>query len=330
MTQDSEAQAVLRVADLRVEFPGRSRPLAALDGLHLEIRYGERVGLVGESGSGKSIAALSILRLVPFPGEIKAGTITLLGRDVLAASAREMRTIRRTQIGIIFQDPVGHLDPTARVGRWMAEVISARRGISASAARTVSLDLLRLLHVPSPERVLSAYPFELSGGMCQRVLIAAAIAQDPPLLIADEATSALDVTVQAHILRALVEVSERRDAGMLITTHNVQVVRRACSSVAVMYAGRIVEKGETEATLSLPLHPYTRGLLASVPSVAGERIPLASIPGEPPTAGDVTPGCSFYARCPIRRSVCQDARPPLREVQPGRWSACFFAEDLVA
>ena len=289
---------------------------------------GEHLGLVGESGSGKSVTALSIMRLVRDPpGRIVAGRIIFEGRDLLALDEASMRRLRGGRLAMIFQDPMSHLDPIMRIGDWIAETLVLHKGMERREALAEALRLLRVLKVPSPEDVLNAYPFQLSGGMCQRVLIATAIATEPALIIADEATSALDVTVQASILRTLNELTERSGTALLLTTHNMLVVRKACSRVIVMYAGRVVESCATDRLFRTPMHPYTVGLLNSVPALEGIGKPLQPMGGEPPLPTDHLPGCAFYARCPIRRPQCLEQRPPLREVEPGHWSACFFAEE---
>ena len=307
-----EKKEILRVEGLKTWFYSRHGVAKAVDGIDFSIGEGEHVGLVGESGSGKSVTALSILRLVREPpGRIVDGRILFEGEDLLTLNDDEMRGIRGRRISMVFQDPASHLDPVMKVGDWIAEAIALHKGASRKEAIDEAARLLQVLKVPSPRDVLHAYPFQLSGGMCQRILIATAIAAEPVLIIADEATSALDVTVQASIL----------------TTHNMRVVRKACSRVMVMYAGRIVESCRTDHLFERPMHPYTAGLLNAVPSLDRIGTPLIPMHGEPPLPTATPPGCAFYARCPIRRPVCQEQRPPLLEVAPGRLSACRFAEE---
>ena len=318
---------LLRVEGLKTYFFTRHGVAKAVDGVDFRLAKGERRGLVGESGSGKSVTALSLMRLVRDPpGRIVAGRVILEGQDLLTLDAESMRRLRGSRISMIFQDPINYLDPIMKVGDWIAESLTLHKGMGRKAALVEAHRILKVLKVPSPEDVLHAYPFQLSGGMCQRVLIATAIATEPALLIADEATSALDVTVQASILRTLNELSDTFGTAVLITTHNMLVVRKACSRVMVMYAGRVVESCETERLFRSPLHPYTVGLLNSVPALEGINQPLVPMVGEPPLPTDELPGCAFYARCPIRGAVCQEQRPPLQEVRPGHWSACFFPE----
>jgi len=318
---------LLRVEGLKTWFYTRHGVARAVDGVDFTLDRGERLGLVGESGSGKSVTALSIMRLVREPpGRIVAGRVLFEGRDLLTLDAAAMRALRGGRIAMIFQDPVSHLDPIMKVGDWIAETVRLHKGLGRKAALAEAARILKVLKVASPEDVLHAYPFQLSGGMCQRVLIATAIATEAALIIADEATSALDVTVQASILRTLQELTRDFGTSVLLTTHNMLVVRKACTRVMVMYAGRVVESCATEALFREPMHPYTVGLLNSVPALDRIGKPLEPMPGEPPLPTDDLPGCAFYARCGIATEMCRAQRPPLQEVRPGHWSACFFPE----
>ena len=322
-----EDAILLSVEGLRTHFHTRHGIARAVDGVDFRLARGERLGLVGESGCGKSVTALSIMRLVRDPpGRIAGGRIMFEGRDLLELDDESMRRLRGSRISMIFQDPVNHLDPIMKVGDWIAETLVVHKGMGRREALRASVDILRRLKVPSPEDVLHAYPFQLSGGMCQRVLIATAIATEPALLIADEATSALDVTVQASILATLTELSRSSGTAVLLTTHSMLVVRKACTRVMVMYAGRVVESCETSRLFDNPRHPYTVGLLNSVPALERIGRPLEPMEGEPPLPTDPMPGCAFYARCPVREASCQQSRPPLVEVEPDHWSACFFPE----
>lgn len=318
---------LLRVEGLRTQFETRHGLARAVDGVDFQLAPGEHLGLVGESGSGKSVTALSIMRLVRPPGRIVGGRIVFEGRDLLSLDDAEMRALRGARLAMIFQDPISHLDPVMKIGDWIAETLTLHAGMSRKDALAEAGNILRRLKVPSPEDVLRAYPFQLSGGMCQRVLIATAIATRPALIIADEATSALDVTVQASILRTLSELTETSGTALLLTTHSMLVVRKACSRVLVMYAGRIVESCTVERLFSAPRHPYTIGLLNSVPALGGVGGPLQPLEGEPPLPTNLPPGCPFHARCFMRRPRCLEERPSLREVEPGHWSACLFAEE---
>jgi oligopeptide/dipeptide ABC transporter ATP-binding protein len=318
---------VLRVEGLRTYFFTRHGVARSVDGVDFHIGRGEHLGLIGESGSGKSVTALSIMRLVREPGRIVGGRIDFEGRDLLEIDGESMRRLRGSRVSMIFQDPLNHLDPVMKIGDWIAETLTLHKGFSRKAAMAEAARVLKMLKVASPEDVLRAYPFQLSGGMCQRVLIATAIVTEPALIIADEATSALDVTVQASILKSLNELTDMFGTSVLLTTHNMLVVRKACDRVMVMYAGRVVESCETQRLFRDPKHPYTVGLLNSVPALERANQPLAPMPGEPPLPTDEIPGCAFYSRCPIRRPVCQERRPQLAEVEPGHWSACFFPEE---
>lgn len=319
---------LLSVEDLKTYFFTRHGVAKSVDGVDFHVDKGEHLGLIGESGSGKSVTALSIMRLVRDPpGRIVGGKINFEGQDLLKLDANAMRKLRGRRISMIFQDPLNHLDPVMKVGDWIAETLTLHKGLGRKAALGEASRILKVLKVASPEDVLGAYPFQLSGGMCQRILIAAAIVTEPALIIADEATSALDVTVQASILRSLDELTAIFGTAILLTTHNMLVVRQACSRVMVMYGGRVVESCDTQTLFQRPMHPYTVGLLNSVPALDGIGKPLMPMPGEPPLPTDDTPGCKFFARCPIRRPVCRQQRPPLAEVEAGHWSACFFPED---
>ena len=261
------------------------------------------------------------------PGRVVAGHIHFEGQDLLGLDRESMRRLRGSRISMIFQDPINYLDPVMKVGDWIAETLRLHKGLGRRAALAEAGRVLKVLKVASPEDVLHAHPFQLSGGMCQRVLIATAIVTEPALIIADEPTSALDVTVQASILRSLNELTDMFGTALLLTTHNMLVVRQACARVMVMYAGHIVECCATADLFRSPRHPYTVGLLNSVPALERAGRPLVPMPGEPPLPTDDLPGCAFYRRCPIRRSVCQERRPALTEVETGHWSACFFPEE---
>ena len=280
---------LLQVEDLQTFFLTQRGTVKAADGVSFSLNKGEIVGLVGESGSGKSVTAFSIMRLVKPPGQIVGGRVLLSGEDLLLKTDDEMRAVRGRVISMIFQDPVNFLDPLFTAGHAIGEAMILHQEISRKEARQQAIQLLTQLKVPSPETVVDAYPFQLSGGMCQRVLIATAMASKPAVLIADEATSALDVTVQASILRALQELRDTWGTAILVTTHNMRVVRKVCARTMVMYSGLIMESGPTNEVLDEPLHPYTAGLLSSVPS-PDQLGQLMYIPGEPPTPGEYRAG----------------------------------------
>ena len=318
---------LLEVDNLQTFFYTRTGTVKAADGVSFSLNRGEIVGLVGESGSGKSVTAFSIMRLVKTPGQIVGGRVLLDGDDLLLKSEEEMRAVRGRSLSMIFQDPANFLDPLFTAGQAISEAMRMHQEMSREDAREAAIQLLVELKVPSPETVVDSYPFQLSGGMCQRVLIATAMASRPALLIADEATSALDVTVQASILRTLREMRDTSGTAVLVTTHNMQVVRKVCTRTMVMYAGRILESGPTTDVLDEPLHPYTAGLLSCVPTLDQLGEQLSSIPGEPPIPGSIEKGCVFYPRCPIRKPVCEDVQPPLQEIRPGRMSACPYLQE---
>ena len=322
-----DQSTLLEVDNLQTFFYTRNGTVKAADGVSFSLKKAEIVGLVGESGSGKSVTAFSIMRLVKPPGQIVGGRVLLSGEDLLLKSDDEMRAIRGRSVSMIFQDPVSYLDPLFTAGHAISEALILHQEISHQEARQQAIQLLAQLKVPSPETVVDSYPFQLSGGMCQRVLIATAIASKPALLIADEATSALDVTVQASILRTLRELRDTSGTAVLVTTHNMQVVRKVCARTMVMYSGLILESGPTKEVLDQPLHPYTAGLLSCVPTLDQLGQSLSSIPGEPPIPGSIEKGCVFYPRCPIRRPVCEGVQPPLQEIRPGRLSACPYLQE---
>jgi peptide/nickel transport system ATP-binding protein/oligopeptide transport system ATP-binding protein len=319
---------LLSVRGLKTYFYTRHGVAKSVDGVDFEIKKGEHLGLIGESGSGKSVTALSIMRLVREPpGKIVAGEIEFEGQDLAKLDQASMRRIRGSRISMVFQEPLNHLDPVMKIGDWIAEALRLHRDIGRKEALAEAARVMKVLKIASPEDVMRAYPFQLSGGMCQRVLIATAIVTEPALIICDEATSALDVTVQASILRSLGELTDLFGTAVLLTTHNMLVVRQACERVMVMYAGRVVESCDTDTLFREPMHPYTVGLLNSVPALERVGQPLVPMPGEPPLPTDDIKGCAFYPRCPIRRAACLEQRPPLAEVAPGHWSACLFPEE---
>ena len=309
---------LLDVRGLSVAF-GATR---AVDDIAFQLHAGEVLGLVGESGCGKSTTALALMRLLA--GARVSGSAMLDGDDLLAMDETAMRRLRGRKIGMIFQDPGTALHPLIRVGEQVAEAIFAHERMSAAAARGRALDLFRKVGISAPEQRLRAYPHELSGGMCQRVVIAQAIACGPRLLLADEPTTALDVTVQAQILELLRAISRESGAAMLLITHDLGVVAGQADRVAVMYAGRIVEQAPTERLFAQPAHPYAQGLLASVPTLdAAWEDDLPTIAGSVATAADA-PGCRFAPRCPRVAEVCRTA-PPLAQVADDHWAACWMA-----
>jgi oligopeptide/dipeptide ABC transporter ATP-binding protein len=297
--------------------------VTAVDRVSFEIRAGETLGLVGESGSGKSITALSMLRLVQPPGRIAGGRVQFKGRDLLASSERDMQAVRGAAISLIFQEPMTALNPVFTVGDQIAESILVHQRVSAREARDRAIALLRSVRIPHPESQNTSYPHQLSGGMRQRVLIAMALACRPSLVIADEPTTALDVTIQAEILDLLREMKAAFSLSLLLITHDLGVVAETADRVAVMYAGRIVETGPVRAIFSSPGHPYTSGLLASIPGGSrGGR--LKAIEGSVPLLTALPPGCAFNPRCPDRFEPCTGAPPPDFVVGDDRAAKCYL------
>ncbi len=306
--------AVLAVRELRTTLRLRGGPVDVVRGVSFSVREGETLALVGESGCGKTMTALSILRLVPDPpARITGGEIVLEGRDVLHLSEREMRALRGDAVGMVFQEPLTSLDPVFTIADQLREAVTAHRRVSKQEATELALNLLREVNVPSPEQRLKAYPHELSGGLRQRVMIATALILNPRLLIADEPTTALDVTIQAQILDLIREEQERRKLAVLLITHNLAVVRQIAQRVAVMYAGEIVEEAPTDEIFDNPRHPYTQGLLRSIPLLGDEREYLLDIPGRVPDPRVPPPACLFAPRCPYALDRCWQERPRLEE-----------------
>lgn len=301
--------AALEVRDLRTSFPDGSERRNVVDGVSLAVAPGETLALVGESGCGKSMTALSILRLVPRPGRIESGSVRLGGRDVLALSVGEMRRVRGGEIGMIFQEPMTSLNPVQRVGPQVMEAIRLHRATSLAAARRRTVELFEQVGIPDPEERLRAYPHHLSGGMKQRVMIAMALASEPRVLIADEPTTALDVTIQAQILDLLRGLQRELGMAVLLITHDLGIVNEIADRVAVMYAGRIVEEAPRRDLLAAPRHPYTQGLLRSLPGRAqpGER--LEEIPGTVPPPSEWPRGCRFVTRCARAFEPCPEIDP---------------------
>jgi peptide/nickel transport system ATP-binding protein len=326
---------LLEVADLKTWFFTRDGIVRAVDGVSFHVMPGETLAIVGESGCGKSVTALSILRLVPSPpGRVVSGVIGFAGRDLRGLSEAEMRAVRGNEISMIFQEPMTSLNPVLTIGRQIAETLTLHQGFDKKAALGRAVEMLRLVHIPEAERRLTQYPHQLSGGMRQRVMIAMALACNPKLLIADEPTTALDVTIQAQILDLMRELKAKIDAAIVLITHDLGVVAEMAQRVVVMYAGRKAEEAPVRELFRRPLHPYTRGLLASVPrlgaSLAPERLPrLAEIPGTVPSLKDEIPGCPFAARCTFATDVCRREMPAFEEKAAGHYAACFHSE-LVA
>ena len=322
-------EPVLQIENLHTVFDTPSGVVRVLRGLSLAIPTGQAVGIVGESGSGKTVTALSIMRLIRPPGRIVSGQIFFEGRDLLAMSEREMERIRGRQIAMIFQQPRESLNPVLSVGTQMAMVLERHVGLTGGAAAARARELLRQVELPAADRILRAYPHELSGGMCQRVMIALCLACAPALLIADEATTALDVTVQLQVLRLLRRLQTEFGLTLMVITHNLGVVAELCQWVAVMYAGELAELAPASEIFRAPRHPYTARLLACRPTraVAG-RLPV--IPGAVPDLVTLPGGCPFHPRCHRAQTVCAGEHPPFAALTPDHRVRCFFPEEVPA
>ena len=314
---------LLEVRDLCVEFPTRHGTLRALDGVSFDIAAGEILGIVGESGAGKSLTGAAIIGLLEPPGRVCGGQILLEGRRIDDLPTDAMRRLRGKQIGAIFQDPLTSLNPLYTVGRQLIETLRTHLPLSASAARARAVDLLRQTGIPAPEARMAQYPHEFSGGMRQRAVIALALAGEPKLIIADEPTTTLDVAVQAQIIALLRGVTQAHGASVMLITHDMGVIAETCDRVAVMYAGHIVEIGPVSEVIHHPAHPYTAGLMASVPSLVDTRGRLAQIQGSLPNLDEIPSGCAFHPRCPKASPRCSDERPELAIVQRTR-AACWW------
>jgi peptide/nickel transport system ATP-binding protein len=314
---------LLSVEHLTTVFDTARGPVPAVNDVSFEIRAGETLGLVGESGSGKSVTALSIMRLVHPPGRIAGGALRFKGRDLLALNERDMREVRGADISLIFQEPMTALNPVFTVGDQIGEALLVHNRATRRDAKGKAIGLLRAVGIPNPESRVSDYPHQLSGGMRQRVMIAIALACRPSLVIADEPTTALDVTIQAQILDLLREMKAAFNLSLLLITHDLGVIAETADRVAVMYAGRIVESGPVAAIFSSPGHPYTRGLLASIPGGAPGRR-LRAIDGSVPLLSALPPGCAFNPRCPDRFDRCTSAPPPDYVAGPAQTAKCYL------
>ena len=318
------SENILTVKDLKTYFYTASGIAKAVDGVSFNIAKGETMGIVGESGSGKSVTSSSIIRLLPpRTGKIVGGSIEFEGKDVLALSKKELNDFRGKDIAVIFQDPMTSLDPVFKIGKQMTEMIMAHQNVTKDEAWKMAVEALSKVGIPEPEKRMNSYPYELSGGMCQRVIIAMAVCCKPKLIIADEPTTALDVTVQAQVLELLKELQRDMDTAILLITHNLGVVWEMCDKVMVMYAGNTVEFTDTKTLYSNPRHPYTWGLLDSMPKLSDEsKGELKTIPGTPPDRRLTGKCCNFYNRCPYVTEACTQSVPPLVEVEPGHFVAC--------
>jgi len=318
---------LLEYRDLKMYFHTRDGIVKAVDGVSYTLNCGQTLGVVGESGSGKSVTALTMMQLVPMPpGKVESGDILFRGASLLSMGADEIRKIRGNRIAMIFQDPMTSLNPVYRVGKQIAEPLMLHKGMSRKAAWARATELLELVGIPHPESRVRDYPHQFSGGMRQRVMIAMALACDPDVLIADEPTTALDVTIQAQILELMEELQQRTGSAIVLITHDLGVVADMANDVLVMYAGRPVEYGTVEDVFYGPLHPYTWGLMDSLPEYAvDEKSTLCPIKGQPPSLIDVPSGCSFHPRCPFAQPMCTTKVPEYRLLEGSHGAACHFA-----
>ena len=329
----SASDPLLEIENLKVIFHGdRDSATHAVDGLDLRIQRGQTLGLVGESGCGKTVTALSVMGLLPKASAEVSGRIRFDGAELLSLPDRAMRNLRGDRLAMIFQEPMTSLNPSYSIGEQIAESLVRHRGLSRGEARVRTVELLRLVKIPSPEQRVDGYPHRLSGGMRQRAMIALALACDPELLIADEPTTALDVTIQAQILALMRELKASTGIAIILITHDLGVVAEICDHVAVMYAGEIVEYAPVGALFATPQHPYTIGLLGSIPRLDVKAEELAAIEGMVPSLAGLPDGCRFAPRCPFVRERCRQALPPLAVVGPGHRSRCIRAplEQVVA
>ena len=332
----SNVSAVLEVEGLRTYLFTRSGIVKGVDDVSLSVCRGETLAIVGESGCGKSMTALSIMRLVPDPpGRIVGGRILLEGKDLVRLDEREMRDIRGNRISMIFQEPMTSLNPVLTIGSQIGEALRLHQNLSKREAAEKAVEMLRLVKIPEPAQRAREYPHQLSGGMRQRAMIAMALACNPRVLIADEPTTALDVTIQAQILDLILELQSELGTAVILITHNLGVVAETAQRVIVMYAGRKVEEALVEALFATPLHPYTHGLLASIPRLAvmsgraaDDAVRLKEIPGMVPALSNLPPGCAFAPRCAFADARCCAKFPPWEELRPNHWVACWQAERL--
>jgi peptide/nickel transport system ATP-binding protein len=325
----SASEPVLSVRDLVVEAKTNQGARTIVDGVSFALHQGEILGLVGESGSGKTVTCRALMRLLPAATlRIRSGSIRLLDQEIAHLPEEEMCRLRGSKIGMIFQNPTSHLDPVMRIGEQIAESIRFHEGASRREARTKAVDLLRQVGIPDPQSRVDNFPHEFSGGMRQRALIATALACNPAVLVADEPTTALDVTVQAQILRLLLDLRDQRGLAMILITHDLGVVAQTCDSIAVMYAGRLAEVGPKRAVLRAPHHPYTARLIACQPGISAGDGLMPTIPGQPPSVNAFPSGCRFHPRCDLAVALCSERQPAMRAMESAHAAACHRAEEV--
>ncbi|SEN48394.1 peptide/nickel transport system ATP-binding protein [Paenisporosarcina quisquiliarum] len=324
-----ERQTILEVKDLQTSFFTDDGVIPSVDHIDFYVREGEILGIVGESGCGKSVTSLSIMGLVPSPpGKITSGQILFEGKDLTKFSEKEMRKVRGNDVAMIFQEPMTSLNPLFTIGNQLLEAITLhKKDWNKKKAHARAVEMLKLVGLPRAEELMNDYPHQLSGGMRQRVMIAMALVCDPKLLIADEPTTALDVTIQAQILKLMRELNERLNTAVILITHDLGVVAETCERVVVMYAGKVVEEGTVDTIFNNPQHPYTKGLIASVPDMRYKKQRLYSIPGSVPKPGSINQGCRFAARCEFVFGRCTEENPPLYETTEGHKTRCFLYDE---
>ncbi len=317
---------ILEVKNLKTHFFTDRGVVKSVDGVSFSIEKGKTLGIVGESGCGKSITAMSIMRLIPKPGKIIEGEIMMDGRNLATIPEEDMLKIRGNDISIIFQEPMTSLNPVFTTGDQIGEVLILHQKMSAEEARKKSIEMLKVVGIPRPEQIVDEYPFQLSGGMRQRVMIAMALACQPKVLIADEPTTALDVTIQAQILDLMNDLKKKTDTAIMLITHDLGVVAEMCDHVVVMYSGKVVEEGDVNTIFANPLHPYTKGLMNSIPKLTDDLDALESIMGSVPNPLKLPPGCYFNPRCKYATDECREKQPTLKDIGNGHKVSCFVVE----
>lgn len=325
------SEKLLKIKNLHTYFYTEEGVVPAVDGLDLEIEKGEALAIVGESGCGKSVTSLSVLRLITDPpGKIIEGEIIYRGENLLKKTEKEMREIRGNEMSMIFQEPMTSLNPVFTVGRQIMESFIYHQKMSKKEARENAIEMIRMVGIPLPEKIMDDYPHQLSGGMRQRIMIAMALACKPKILIADEPTTALDVTIQAQILRLLIELKEKTNTAIILITHDLGIVAQFATNVIVMYAGEVVENADVRSIFRKPLHPYTEGLLKSIPKISEDQEILYNIKGALPSPRDYPKGCRFAPRCEKKTGVCLDSKPDLISLHGGRKVRCHTFEEVTA
>ena len=324
--EDKNQEVILEMKDLSISFFNKSGEIQAVRGINYTLHKGEVLGIVGESGSGKSVSSHGILRLTPDTGKVKTGEILFHGKDILKMNKKELQELRGNKIAMIFQDPMTSLDPLFTVEYQLNESLKKHTNLDAVARKARMIELLTLVGINQPERRIKQYPYEFSGGMRQRVMIAMALVCKPEILIADEPTTALDVTIQAQILDLMNQLKKETGTSILFITHDLGVVAEVCDDVAVMYCGRVVERGDVKTIFANPSHPYTKGLLGSIPRLGDAGKELKSIPGNVPNPKYMPKGCKFAPRCPYASEKCREEEPGFFQIEEGHISRCWLCE----